>query len=81
MEPQTPDARLRWLAAALEAIVLQMEALAAEFRVALTSPLPLDRYERRLVRKIRLQLEALAEDADFIRDQLAALRARPGGGA
>jgi len=81
MQPSTPGAQLRWLEAALEAIVLQINAIAAELRVALASPLPLHPYERRLVRKIRRQLAALADDAGILRDQLTALRARPGGGA
>ena len=79
MEPRTPDARLRWLEAALAGIAYQVEAIAAERRATALQPPLLDGYERRVVRKLRRQLAALTEDADLLRTQLADLRARRAG--
>ena len=78
IEPETPEARLRWLEAALAGIAHQLAAIAEELRAATLQPQPLDRYERRLVRKLRHQLAALDEDARLLRAQLAGLRARRG---
>ena len=78
MEPTTPEERLRWLEAALAGIAHQVEAISAELRAAAVQPPALDGYERRIVRKLRRQLAALAEDADLLHAQLADLRARRG---
>jgi hypothetical protein len=77
MEP--PDDRLPWLEAAIEGLALQVETISAELRAAVATPQPLNGYERRLARKLRLQLEALREDCALIRDQLAHLRQQRGG--
>ena len=79
MDPPPPDARLVWLEAAIEGLVLQIEALSVELRAALATPQPMDGYERRVARKLRQQLATLAGDCDLIREQLAHLRRQRGG--
>lgn len=79
MEPPTPAARLVWLEAAVAGLVHQLDALTAELAAVVATPQPLDGYERRVVRKLRRQLQTLAEDCDLIHDQLAHLRQQRAG--